>query len=59
MFIDFSVVADIGGLLGFFLGCSILSLIEIVYFLFDTCATSLFNRFKTRKTKFQKSKNIL
>ncbi|KAL7034938.1 hypothetical protein ACKWTF_008188 [Chironomus riparius] len=34
-------VADVGGLLGFFLGCSILSLIEIVYFTFETCASRL------------------
>lgn len=28
-----SVIADIGGLLGLFLGCSLLSIVEIFYFL--------------------------
>ena len=37
----FLVVADVGGLLGFFLGCSILSLIEIVYFTFEMCISRL------------------
>lgn len=29
-----SVIADIGGLLGLFLGCSLLSLVEIFFFIF-------------------------
>ena len=29
----FTVVSDVGGLLGLFLGCSILSIVEIFYFL--------------------------
>ena len=40
-----------GGVLGFFLGCSILSLIELIYFMFETCANSLRNRLQTRNSK--------
>ena len=40
--------ADVGGLLGFFLGCSILSFIEIVYFLFENCLSKLKDRFIKR-----------
>jgi hypothetical protein len=33
----FSVIADFGGLLGLFLGCSILSLIELIFFTVAGC----------------------
>ena len=29
----FTVVSDVGGLLGLFIGCSLLSIVEIIYFL--------------------------
>lgn len=32
-----SVISDCGGLLGLFMGCSLLSIIEIFYYLFNAC----------------------
>ena len=54
----FLVVADIGGLLGFFLGCSILSLIEIIYFIFEMCCNKLKNRLNNQK-QIQSNKNLV
>lgn len=52
------VIADVGGLLGFFLGCSILSLIEIVYFLIQTCSSKLQSRlFGMQKASKKKKKS--
>ncbi|XP_070498133.1 pickpocket protein 28-like [Chironomus tepperi] len=49
-------VADVGGLLGFFLGCSILSIIEIVYFIIETCLGKFKYRFiKQRKNGSKKN----
>ena len=44
------VVADVGGLLGFFLGCSILSIIEIGYFIIEALSRKI-KEFSIGKTK--------
>lgn len=48
--------ADIGGLLGLFLGCSILSIIEIIYFIFKS---SILKIFLTTKVKNENSLNAI
>lgn len=40
---NFQVVSDIGGFLGLFLGCSMLSIIEIIFFLNKIIAKIAFN----------------
>ena len=39
--IFFTVIADVGGLLGLFLGCSLLSLVEIFYFIFSALTKTI------------------
>lgn len=45
-------IADIGGLLGLFLGCSLLSLVEVIYFVFFALTKAL------RGNKFTETANI-
>jgi len=46
------VVADVGGLLRFFLGCSILSIIEIGYFIVESLSSKI-KDFSKKKNKFK------
>lgn len=45
--IHFEVVADVGGSLGLFLGCSLLSVIEIFYFTLAQSTQAIFSRNKS------------
>ena len=48
--ISFVVVSEIGGLLGLFLGCSLLSIVEVFCFLFSSTIRAIINR-KPRQVK--------
>lgn len=44
--------ADIGGLLGLFMGCSLLSIIELIYFAINAIINRKKRAIKTHKLKF-------
>ena len=52
-----SVIADIGGLLGLFLGCSLLSLMEIFYFLFAAIIEKLRQKIRTENEELAKEQH--
>mgnify|MGYP003406654927 FL=1 len=52
-------ISDAGGLLGLFMGCSLISIVEILYFIVQSIINLLFKRRKVETINLQRDRNDL